>query len=166
MNNTINGINNITFNARYVEFRKSEKIPEKIKDAIYKSNAVDEFINAGKPKTIWEKLVSLFKKDEALEVTYIETIVPLPKKHIPKELLHDPYAKACNLLFLFKGKDGFYKQFPISSEQVGIRRQAGSVPKLGEHHTYKPPIETAEDKLVKKIEELTDLNSLLTSLKK
>lgn len=156
MNNTINQINNVSFNARYLKIHQPDKIPQKIHDAIYKNDAIEEFLKAGKPKTIWGKILDLFKKDKPLNIKYTETIVALPKKVIPTERLNDKYSKACNLKFQFGNKKGF-----ISTEQQGLKRQAGSVPKPNEDYRYKPPIETAEDKMVKELDSLKDLSDLL-----
>ena len=162
MNNTINNFNSTVFGARYLCVKDgANKIPEKVYDAIYKSDAVDKFITAGRPRTLWGRIVDIFKKDEMLSVSYAESVVPLPQKDIPKDKLNDPYAKTCNLLFTFHKRNGAVRKLPLSAQQEGIKRQAGSVPRPGEHHMYKPPFESAEEKLVKQIEGLKDLDSLL-----
>ena len=161
MNIAISKVDSTMFGARYLNVDSVDKLPTKVSDAIYKCDAIDEFLKAGKPKTFWNKLKDLFRKDEILEVSYAESIVPFPKRVIPKELLNDPYVKACNLLFTFRQRNGSIKKLPLASQQVGVKRQAGSVPKEGEHYAYKPPLISAEANLIKQIEDLKDFESLM-----
>ena len=159
MNNTINNLNNISFNARYVNFVNKENMPGKVYDAILKNDAIDEFIAKGKPKTILGKIIDLFRKDESLDISYSisKSIDLLPDGRSMVEHLTDPYNKKVEVLFKFNKRNGDELIFPLSAEQSGIRRKQGSIPKPGEHHAYKPPLETAEDMLVKKINEMKEL---------
>ena len=78
MNNTINtSFNNTSFNGRFLVipevYEKRIMFPRKIKKAIYKNEAIRDFISAGNPsspRTFWEKFKDLFKRDEVLEVSY------------------------------------------------------------------------------------------------
>lgn len=147
MNNTINAMDNISFNARYLRLTsKTAEFPQKISDAIYKNDAIDEFLKAGQPKTFWEKLKDLFRKDEFLNIFY-ET---------KNNSSIDTYAKSESITFSFRDK-----RYPLRASQEGIKRNFGSIPKKGGNLYYKAPTETSTDKLVKLIEELENLDKLL-----
>ena len=161
MNITINKTDSTTFEARYLKILNADKMPKKITEAIYKNSSIDKFIKDGKPKTLWDKLIDLFKKDEVLEVSYTESAYLFPNRVMPKVLLNDPYTKTCNLSFNFHKRNGFIKQLSLTSLQVGIERQSGSIPKKGEHYAYKPPLITAETKLIKEIDGIKDFESLM-----
>ena len=147
MNNTINAMNNISFNARYLRLTsKTAEFPQKISDAIYKNDAIDEFLKAGQPKTFWEKIKDMFRKDEFLNISYEET----------RNSKIDIYAKSESIIFSFGDK-----RYPLRADQKGIKREFGSIPKRGENLYFKAPAETSTDKLVKLIEELKNLDKLL-----
>jgi len=153
MNNTINAYsnNNVSFNSRYLQINKQEEIPQRICDAIYKSDAVEKFLAEGKPKTLLGKFLDLFKRNEILNVSY-ET------KKISK---FDPYAIKETIIFTLE-KGRFQKLFrPLDAIQTGIRRQMGCIPKEGEHLVFKAPAETSTERLAKQIEDIKDLNTLL-----
>ena len=76
-----------------------------------------------------------------------------------------PECHSSLMVYDIHGNAAEHMNLPLSSEQVGIKRQLGSVPKPGEHYAYKPPVETAVDKLIKKIEELKDIESHMKSVK-
>ena len=153
--NTINPINSVSFNSRFLNTQKAEKLPKEISDAIYKNASIDEFLKEGKPKTLWEKFADLFKRDEILDVKYRETLVKDSSGKIKK----DPFSKVCYLTFRLIKSNGTVKYAHVSTEQEGIRRQAGSIPKPNEHHLFKPPVETAEQKIAKIIENIKDFGS-------
>jgi len=149
MNNTINSVNNISFNARYIDMKKLDKLPPQIKEAILKSPAMDEFIKAGNPKTLWGKFVDLFKKDEVLEIFHC----------VKKERKNpDIYAQDELLIFSLKPKE-YCLIMPQS--QKGIMRKSGSIPKPNEHPLFTKPEVTATEKLVKDIENIKDFNVIL-----
>lgn len=155
--NTINPINNNTsFNSRYLNTQKAEKLPKEISDAIYKSDSIDEFLKEGKPKTFWDKFIDLFKKDEILDVEYLETVAKDSSGAIKK----DPFAKISFLIFRFTKSDGIVETAQLTTEQEGLRRQTGSIPKPNEHYLFKPPVETAEQKMAKAIENIKHFGSL------
>ncbi len=160
MNTTINNVNNLSFSARYLRIQNEENFPVKLLDSIYKSDAVDEFIKAGKPKTIWENFVNIFKKNEYLDVIHEVSKIKFPVDYPIADRLRDPYQKVESLIFKFN-KNGKERRFEVSAEQRGIKRKQGSIPKQGEDFAYRPPLMRAEDELVKKVEELKDINSLL-----
>ena len=147
---SVNSTNNISFSARYLRINNQEAIPQRICDAIYKSDAIDEFLKAGKPKTILGKIKDFFRKNEFLEVYYGHQNLSS----------YDPYAIKETVLFnLTKGKTN--RQWSIIELQEGIKREFGNIAKSGENPIYKAPKETATDKIVKSIEKIKDLNFLL-----
>ena len=165
MNNTINGYSNISFGSRYLQVKQPNAFPKNVYNAIYKSDGIEEFLNAGKPKTLWGKFKALFQKNEILEVYYgkgkmSEHNFRAQKEQQEKISEYDPYALKEWVNFIFK-KGDTRKFFNIEEFQTGIRRKAGSIPKPGENHTFKKPLVTAEDKLVKSIEDIKDLETLL-----
>ena len=121
MNNTINanlGANNISnpmFKARYLHINNPEKMPLKIYSSIYKSEGVDEFLAAGQPKTFWQQVKDLFKKNEILTVDYTRDCHPSRRFESG-----DHYQRSDEILFSY-GKEGtFYqdrKKFKIFAEQ-------------------------------------------------
>lgn len=149
MNNTINNISNTSFNSRYIDVKKLDKLPPQIKEAVLKSPAMDEFIKAGKPKTLWGKFVDLFKKDEVLEIF-----------HNVKKEQNNPDIYAQDELLIFSLKPDEYCLI-LPQSQKGIMRKGGSIPKLNEHPLFKKPEVTATDKLVKDIENIKDFNIIL-----
>ncbi len=156
--NTINPINNNTsFNSRYLNTHKVEQLPKEISDAIYKSDSIDVFLKEGKPKTFWDKFIDFFKKSEILDVEYLETVAKDSSGAIKK----DPFSKISFLIFRFTKSDGVIKTVQLSTEQEGLRRQAGSIPKPNEHHLFRPPLETAEQKMAKAIENIKNFESIL-----
>lgn len=164
MNNTINNVNSVSFNARYLNIVRPERIPEEIRNAIFKSDAVDEFITAGKPKTILGKFIDLFRKDEPLNVKYIVSKIKIDETQNRISLLErlkDPYQKVESIIFEYNQRNGVIRTCELSTEQSGTKRSFGSIPKRNENYAYKPPIETADDKMVRQIEKLKDLDSLL-----
>ena len=70
MINPINNTSNISFNSRYLQINEPEKFPKKIYDAIYKSDGIEAFLKAGKPKSLIGKILDFFKADEILDVYY------------------------------------------------------------------------------------------------
>lgn len=151
MNNTINSANNVSFNSRYLYLNSPEKFPQIVKDAIYKSDAIDEFLRAGQPKTFWEKLVDLFRKNEILDVYFIKN----------EKESSDPHTWGETVYFSFKkGKDQIKTAF-FSEPQKGELRPAGVIPKPGEHRLLKAPKVTASEKLAKKIDGIKDFESIL-----
>ena len=167
MNNTVNSISNTSFNARYLRIKNPEQIPQNVRDAIYKSDAIDKFLMAGKPKTIWGKIIDIFRKNEFLDINYEVSKIKFPvdcksSKYNSSicDRLRDPYQKVTTLIFkVTKGIKE--RKFELYTEQCGVKRQAGSVPKKGEHYLYKPPLMKSEEELAKKVEELKDIDTLL-----
>ncbi len=162
MNNTVNNTNNVSFNARYLKIINSKKLPQRISDAIYKSDAVYEFLKAGKPKTLWGKFIDLFRKDEALEIKYEILKVQEHSNYDKKtfiERLQDPYQKVGKVTFTYKQRNGEEKTFELVAEQSGRKRQKGSIPKPNENYAYKPPVESSESKLEKQINTLKKLDN-------
>ena len=154
MNNTIDSCRNVTFNSRYLRMHNSERFPRKVYDAIYKSDAIEKFLNDGKPKTFFERIADLFKKDEYLDVFYSSNEITGK----------DPYAKNAMVQFSF-GKGHSVESIlnipKTPAVQKGIRRPTGSIPKQGENPLFKAPQETVEYIIAKKIEEISDFGSLL-----
>lgn len=151
MNNRINNSGSVSFNARYLKFVKKEQIPKPIVEAITKNGIIDEFIKAGKPKTLWGKFKDLFNKNEILDVRY----------EVRQKNQYDPYSKKESILFSFgKGKNRT-RFTAIKASQEGIRRQEGEIPKIGESPFYKAPKETSTEKIVKQIENIKDMDDLL-----
>ena len=78
MDNSINtNYNSTSFSRRYLiipeNYEKHVLFPRKIKEAIYKNEAIKNFISDGnniETLNLWQKLKEFFKKDEILEVTY------------------------------------------------------------------------------------------------
>lgn len=150
--NTINSVDNLSFSGRYLSIEHMEKIPPRISEAIYKSPAIDEFLRAGKPKTLWGKFIDLFKEDEMLDVYHtITKFAGNPDSHAQKETLS----------FEFDRKNYPKRTFKIRHFQKGILRQSGSIPKPNEDKLFKKPLVTSEDKIIKSIEEIKDFDSLL-----
>lgn len=150
--NTINNVNNVSFNSRYMNIKQLEDVPPRISEAILKNEAIDKFLKAGKPKTFWGKIIDFFKKDQILDVFH----------NTSKEALNpDPYAQDEFVYLAFGDKIYKGKSFTIRASQNGVKREAGSVPKPGEHYLYKPPIKTSEDKLIEEIEKIDDFEKLL-----
>ena len=155
--NTINPINNISFNARYLDMKHMEQLPPKISEAIYKNASIDEFIQAGKPKTLLGKIIDLFCKDKFIKVYYnIEKSVddeiedPLTKKmkkHFPK----DPHAQKESVDIVYGCGNHIEKIATLNASQEGEFRKPGVIPKPGEHPLYKEPAVKAIDILVEKI---------------
>lgn len=146
MNNSISPVSNLNFTSRYL--RIDSKVPQAISDALYKSEAVDEFLKAGKPKTIFGKIIDIFRSPDILDVYYAVKKTSETDIHAQKEMLH----------FAF-GKDKIkQRSFNLSAEQKGIRRPFGNVPKLGEHHSYKAPKVTATEKLAQLAEKLQNID--------
>ena len=149
MNNTINNVNNVAFNSRYINVDYLEKVPPRIKEAILKSPAIDEFVAAGKPKTLFGKILVFFKKDEVIEVTH----------NVRKECNNpDIYAQDEFVIFSLRPSN---RSFSLHEFQKGVARKAGSVPKLGEHPRLKQPEITSTEKLARAIEKIKDFDSLL-----
>ena len=171
MNNTVNNISNPSFNARYLRIKNPERIPQNILDAIYKSDAIDNFLIAGKPKTIWGKIIDIFRTNEFLDINYEVSKIKFPvdcesskynslAARTIYDRLRDPYQKVTTLIFkVTKGIKE--RKFELYTEQCGVKRQAGSVPKKGEHYLYKPPLMKSEEELAKKVQELKDIDTLL-----
>ena len=147
--NTINPVNNVSFGGRYLNLNKMENLPTNVYQAILKNQSIDTFLKEGKPKTLIAKILDMFRKDEMIEADYFESE------------LTDSYAKTCKLTFVYRKRDGSFKIAPLSTEQQGIRRQSGSIPKPNEHYLYKPPFITAEEKLAKEIENIKDFKGML-----
>ena len=146
MNNTINSVNNLTFNSRYL--RLNGEIPERISDAIYKNSSIEEFINSGKPKTLWEKFVNIFKKDEFVDVYY----------GTRKTNANDIYERT--EFVTFKYKKGTQPAY-FEEKQKGMRRPAGIIRKPGEDPVFKPPMVTATEKLANAISNIKDFGRLI-----
>ncbi len=152
-------IDSISFNSRYLNVKNPEAMPQRIYDAIYKSDGIDEFLRAGKPKTFWNKVADIFKKDEELTVSYKPDSLRILKK-----ITGDPYAKQEEVIFTFGKKDALItdiKTYPVKAEQCGIKRKEGSVAQPGEHYLYKKPEVTVDMLLAEKIEGIKDLEHLL-----
>lgn len=160
MDNSINSLSSVSFNSRYLNIKNPEDMPRQIYDTIYKSDAVDKFLKAGKPKTFIDKILNLFRRDEILNIEYVtlngENTAKEGKQKIQKENLNDPYKKICNLIFKFRNH-GKEEQFVLSGSQEGIRRQAGSIPRPGEDYRYRPPQRTAEDKLLELVKNIDNI---------
>ena len=150
MNNRIESTNNISFNARHLNFINKRQIPKKITEAITKNSAINEFIQEGNPKTFLGKIIDFFRKNETLNVIY--------KRQ--KNTKFDPYHQQESITFLFS-KGSARSIAKIEAFQGGTLRKIGTIPKIGEHPIYKAPMETSTDKLVKQIENIKDMNSLL-----
>ena len=153
MNNRIDASNSLNFKARFLKVNNSEKVPLKIYTAIYKSKGVDEFLAAGQPKTFWQQVKDLFKKNEILTVDYKRDCTSSRKLQSA-----DPFERTDSITFKF-GKDGAIdancRSYPIKEKQMGI-------PKIiGGEQQYMPPAEFNDNKLAQRIEELEDLDSLL-----
>ena len=165
MNNSINSVNNVPFKSRYLNIVNRDEMPQIISDAIYKNDAIDKFIHSGKPKTLLGKIIDLFIKDKALDVRYVVSKIKISDSKQSKrnliDRMRDPYQKVVSLIFEYNQRSDIKKIYELSAEQSGIKRSAGSIPKPGEHYAYKMPVESAEEKLAKKIEELDDLKNLL-----
>ena len=161
MNNTIDNVNNISFNSRYLNVKSLEKLPPRISDAILKNEAIDEFIKAGQPKRFIGKVLDLFKWNEKIDVVLETAKIPFPVEHPVLEKLQDPYQKVETLIFKLTKRSIVRKTGKLSAEQSGIKRQAGSIPKPNEHYEYKPPIISAEDKLVAQVMGIRDFAGLL-----
>lgn len=144
--NTINPINNVSFNSRYLNLELMDKLPPRISEAIYKSEAVDNFLKAGKPKTLVDKIIDFFRKDEIIDIFHI----------VNKGESYDRYEQKESLSFYIKKGKCIEKTATLFAEQEGILRQDGSIPKPGEDPIFKAPLETAEDKLIKQIEKIKD----------
>lgn len=152
MNNTINAMNNISFNARYLRLTsKTAEFPQKISDAIYKNDAIDEFLKAGRPKTFWGKIKDFFSKEECLDITY----------EVEKTSKTDPFARNESILFSFPKKKGGERYLFFETSQKGIKREFGTIPKEGENPFYKEPYKTATDVLAANIEGIENLDKLL-----
>ena len=152
-------VDSVSFSSRYLNIKNPEAFPQRVYDAIYKSEGIDEFLHKGKPQTLWEKITDIFKRDEVLTVTYKPDSLRILKK-----ITGDPYAKAEEVEFVFGRKDSLMSDLrkgKVRAEQHGVKRKQGSVPKQGEHHMYKKPEETVDMKLAKEIENIKDLDSLL-----
>jgi len=161
MNNTINSINNVSFNSRYLKIVNPEKFPKRLYDAIYKCDAIDEFIQAGKPKTLLGKIADLLKKSKPLEIRYEISKIKNCESNQVKEKLQDPYQQVESIIFEYDKKFNSKRTFPLTAEQSGIKRRPGSIPKPNEHYRFIPPVETSESKLEKQIENLKNIESLL-----
>lgn len=150
--NTINPVNNVSFNSRYISVKSLDKLPPRIKEAILKNDAIDKFIKAGEPKTFMEKVINFFTRDEGLYIRHYTT----PNAHVI-----DPYSHAEVVYFSF-GKDAYNSKIgELRAEQKGWLRPVGSIPKPGENSIFIKPKTTAEDKLVQMIENIKDFGSLL-----
>ena len=168
MNNTINSYNsNTAFGARYIQFNNPEQMPKKVYEAILKNDAIESFLNEGKPKTLVGKFADLFRSAEVLYVDYEADLFSKYKenfKEISKDNSLDPYIRRDKLIFTFGKENSFVadrKHCDFIGFQQGIRRQAGSIPKPGEHHAYKPPVKTAEDKIAEQVNNIKDFGSKL-----
>ena len=150
---------NVAFCARYIKFNNAEKMPKKVYEAVLKNDAVEEFLNEGKPKTLFDKLLDLFKRDDVLFVDYEADVFSKFK-----EAKNEPYMRKDKLTFSF-GKENSpmvdRKTCPITGFQRGIKRQPGSIPKPGEHYAYKPPVRTAEDSIAEQVNDIKDLGAML-----
>lgn len=150
--NTINPVNNVSFNSRFISVKSLDKLPPRIKEAILKNDAIDEFIKAGEPKTFMQKIINFFTKDEGLYVRHYK---------VQNQHLIDPYSHQEILSFSFGKNIQNSKIGELRAEQKGWLRSAGSVPKPGENSIFTPPKATAEDKLIQLIERIKDFNSIL-----
>ena len=160
MNNTIQPYSaNMAFDARYIKFNNEEKIPKKVYEAILKNDAIEDFLNEGKQKTLMGKLLDLFKRDDVLFVDYEANSFSKFK-----EVKKDPYMRRDKLIFSFgKEKSAMVdrKTCQITGFQQGIKRQPGSIPKPGEHYAYKPPVQTAEDSIAEQVNDIKYLGAML-----
>lgn len=153
MINSINDTNNISFSARYLKINKPENFPDKIHDAICKSEAIDTFLKEGTPKSLIGKILDFFKADEILDVYY----------RTQKTSKFDKFAQNDTVTFEFGKKNKKYRFLTLGNVQNGIRRRAGSVPKAGEDLLFVAPKETSEDILAKAIEDIKDFDKMLTN---
>lgn len=150
MDNRINFSNNIVFCSRYLVVKNPEQFPQQVYEAIYKNDAIDSFLHA-KPKKLLGKFIDFFRKNGILNVEFIS-------KSTNK---YDPYSKTDIVDFTYKRGKKINKHFSLSASQKGVKRPSETIPKLGEHHTYKAPAETTEVELAKQIDAITDIKSLL-----
>lgn len=157
----VNNTSNVAFHSRCLKIVNPEKFPQRLYDAIYKADAIDEFIQAGKPKTIIGKIADMFKKVKTLEVRYEISKIKDCENNQVKEKLRDPHQQVESIIFEYDKKFNSKRTFRLTAEQSGTKRRPGSIPKPNEHYRYIPPIETAESKLEKQIENLRDIDSLL-----
>ena len=151
MNNSINNNYNINFNSRYFRILNENEMPKKIYYELYKSDAIEKFLTDGKPKTFFQKILNLFKKDEFLDVYY----------ESKNNYVHDPYDITEILHFTFNKGTSKEKKGFIDASQKGIRRETGSIAKMGENKLFKPPIEKSEDKLAEKLKAIVDFDKIL-----
>lgn len=159
MFNTISQYRSPVFTSRYIDGRKLNNLPPKIREAVCKSDTVENFIAEGKPKNLLEWFIDLFKKGEELQIDY----VLLDNEKIKNLSMEkgDIYHAVADVVFSLKKGADTVKRFTLPAIQNGIKRKPGSVPKPNEHYAYKPPTETVEDILAKKIGQIDDLNILL-----
>jgi len=151
MNNTINNVSNVNFNSRYLRINDAKEMPARIYETLQQNSALTTFIDAGKPKTMFQKFLDLFKKDEFLDVYYLKC----------ENSKSDPYDITEILNFTFGKNKGNKRFFQIKKSQVGMERQQGSIPKPGEHYKYKPPIKTSENQIIEEIQKIEDFDKEL-----
>ena len=152
MDNKINGYSGISFQSRrYMIIKNPENIPSQIKSAIQNSTAIQKFLHNSKPTTLWEKFISMFKKDEVLNISY----------EVTNKSPYDKYAQTDVLNFKFSdGKINREGSFSVKQKGIQLRKQELSATREG-NEEYKPPIRTAAERIAKMIESLKDLNSIL-----
>ena len=155
MNNTINtSYNNISFNGRYLvipeNYEKRIMFPRNIKEAIKKNEYIREFISAGNPtspRTFWEKLKDLFKKDEVLEVYYNYSISAL------NDIVHFRFGK--------KGSKKV-RTYDLCVNEENIKNIPGfSESKSRKYYDDKHSL--IMDMFTKEVEKIKDFESLLSS---
>lgn len=152
MDNRINGFNSTSFKARYLNVVEPEKFPKKVYEAIYKSDAIEEFLKQGQPKTLLEKFIDLFRKNEILDV-YYESF---------KTSKYDTFESTDTIHFtLRRGKNRSRVLSSPPMHQQGVRRPMGSIPKPGENPYFKEPLEYAADKIVKWLDKIKDFDKSL-----
>ena len=148
-----NNYNNINFNARYLRIHNygEKTIPQRVYDAIYKNQAIENFLNEGKPTTFLQKVSDLFRRNKYLDV-YYESINHNPADEFHKtEIIHFLYDIS-SLRAKIGNRYGYAE---------GIRRPVGIIPKPGDNKLFIKPAKTSEDNLVEKINEIDDLNKIL-----
>lgn len=177
MNNTINATrNDVCFRARYIHFHEPSKIPNVIKDAILKSDAVDKFIKADKKKSLWKRFLDLFRNDEILEIRYTSEQLEnykTNKDHCGEQLNRyktnkDPYGLHNELSFrfgrTFNDIPSCIRSYKIEKEQHGIFKNKlgiGRILRHGENPYFDKPAVTADEQIAKSVLEIQDLDKLL-----
>ena len=163
MNNTINATrNDVNFRGRYIHFHEPSEIPNVIKDAILKSDAVDQFIKADQKKSLWKKFLDLFRNDEVLEIRYTSEQLKNYKSN------RDPYALHNELSFRFgrnlKDIPSRIRSYKIEAVQHGVytnKLGIGRILRHGENPYYNKPAVTADEQIARSIENISDLDKVL-----